>query len=1036
MKDFIVYMIKNKVAANLLLIALFVIGLIAGKSIPQEVFPNIEFDRINIKLGYPGAAPSEVAKAICLPLQDAISNIVGVKDASCTSMEGAASMRLTLQEGEELNDVFEEVRTAVDGIGDFPEDATKPVVGKASHNRDIMELALVSNSSEMELYRYARHVRDEVRRIKGVAVASLMVDRGEEIEIAVEPDVMKHYHLSLSSLSQMIKSNSLDLGAGSINQRTGKILLGVKERKTGVEQIKKIPVLTTKEGSQLLLGEIAEVKWKLERSLRDTIIDGKRAVIIDIKQHNSYTPGQVSKNIRHYVERKSKVLPYGYSFKVFRDRSTYFEDRFNLLIRNGLLGLLLVLVSLSLFLEIRLAFWVMIGIPASFLGSLIFLPMAGVTINMMSLFAFILVLGIVVDDAIVIGEAIFKHREKGKDFITAAIDGTKEVAGAVTFAILTTMIAFLPLAFTKGMMGAFLFATPIIVISVIGISLLEALFILPAHLAHSSREPFNHPLLTLIEKARVGTTKLLQNFINGTFSKVLDAALRHCFLSISIGLAFLILCLGMVAGKIIRVEFFPNIEGDRLRVSGQLPAGYSREETMRIVKKIEKIGRKSLEGMERKLGVDPEDTSLKSVYSRISQARNSGKTSFRVSLDLQPERKVSIFKLKRVWRKKIGSIPGVEGLKLASRGMHFGTDISLSLSHFDHDTLLKAINYMKTELTRYQGVHEVELSEEAGNTMLVFKPSIVAESLGINAATLARAVRSGFQGIDLSSFYHQGTEVNVVLRYNQKYRDHLNLLEQIPLLGKNGKSITLGEAADISEHVEPVTLLQENGRPTIRLSASVAEEKANLDDIQQEIEEKLVPQVERKFSGLSVSFGGAREERKKSMKSFLSGYIIALIGIYTLLALFFHSYTQPLIVMLGIPFGLAGGIIGHWLLGYNLSSMSLFGFIGLSGVVVNDSLILIHAVKLYLDQGLDVHQALLEAAKSRVRPIFLTSLTTFVGLMPMLLETSRQAKFLVPMAISLAMGILFATFIILVLVPAIYRAFVYLKFTRIQARQP
>lgn len=1019
MKRAIEYMVANPVAANMMLIALIVTGIIAGRTIPQEVFPDVESDTIMIAVVYPGASPSEVSSALCIPIESAVRSVDNIETTSCKALENIASFIVTVKEGADADEVMKDIESNVNAVKSFPEDAERPTYQKYARHPQIMELALISDGPEIAFYQLARQLRDEIGKVTGVAGAELSSDRKEEIAIEVSPETLDNHQMTLQDLASQIKSATINLGAGAVKSTGGRILLGVKERLTSNAAYKTLAISTQSSGSQVLLGDIAIITRRLEEGASFTFIDGQRAVILDIKQNTQFTPLEVSRNIKAFIERKKSALPTGTQFQVFRDRSVIFQDRFDLLIKNAVFGLALVWLCLTLLLDIRLAFWVMLGIPASFMGSLILLPFFHVSINMMSLFGFILVLGIVVDDAIVIGENIFKHRERGKSFGQAALDGTLEVSGAVIFSVLTTMIAFLPIAFAKGMMGSFLFALPVIVICVLGISLLDALFILPAHLAHSKKEPPAFFIFGYFEAFRKKIDKIMMKLTYDTFGAFLKKAMGQRYTTVAIGLAFLILTLGLVAAKVIRMQFFPNIEGDSINLTGELPSGYPISKALPIIRQMEKIGIQLLEKQEQEALIDKKDSCLENIYSRIYESGMSGKLTFSVRMNLKPERQISTFKLKKIWSDRLASIPEVNRMKVQSRGMHWGSDIDISLAHFDHETLLGHVQRLQKILSQFDGVHEIELSEEPGNRIFLLKPTRVAESLGLNAVMLAKSVRNGFQGLEVSSFFDKGNEVKVKVLFPAAIRTNLNLLESVKIKTPRGASITLGEAATITEHIEPVSILLENGRPTIRVNASVQEGSANLDEIQSAIDTTIIPEFLNSDPDLSMESGGSRSERKKSMGSILSGYSLALIGIYTLLVLFFGSYSQPIIVMLAIPFGLAGGIIGHWILGHSLSAMSFFGFIGLSGVVVNDSLILIHAVN-NLRSEKSFLEAVILGTCARVRPIMLTSVTTFLGLMPMLMETSRQAKFLIPMAISIGTGILFATFIILVLVPAFY----------------
>ena len=692
------------------------------------------------------------------------------------------------------------------------------------------------------------------------------------------------------------------------------------------------------------------------------------------------------------------------------------------MMRNAAIGLILVFCILTLFLEIRLAFWVMVGIPVSFIGSLVILPMTGVSINMISMFGFILVLGIVVDDAIVIGENIFQHRERGEGALEAAILGCKEMAAPVIFAILTTMVAFAPLNYIEGHMGKFLNAIPVIVISVIGISLIEGLFILPAHLAHGSPKPLPGPF-KLLDRLRHFSDRGLRWVTHKPFQSTLNIALNNRYATTALGLAFLMLSLGALAGGVVPIRFFPNIEGDQVNLTVELPTGFPALETEKILRQVEQQGMGILERMDQK--ADNGRKSFDHVYSRVqSQSRRnpSVATSATVQIRLTDEsvRNVSTFKFARMWRQSIRNLPEVQSISLRSRGMRFGEDINLSLSHQNSESLAQLKGQVKQQLSTYEGIKEIKDSEKEGNREFQFSLTNEARTMGITPQLFAANLRSAFQGIEALTLKRSREDLSVMVLFPKEYRENLNKLETTLLRAPTGGLISMADAANITEGREPVAIRRVDQERVINVTAEVEEEGQSVDDIIDTIKADYLPLLEAQYPALTVKLEGSHKERKKSLQSLWIGFGAAMLAIYALLAVFFKNYSQPLLVMSAIPFGIAGAVAGHLVLGHPISFLSLFGLVGLTGVVVNDSLILIDAVNRHPLRRENLQQALVEATMFRLRPIVLTSVTTFASLMPILAETSRQAQFLIPMAISLGVGIMFATLITLILVPAFY----------------
>jgi len=987
-------------------------------TIEQEVFPNIELDVVNATIVYPGAGPSEVEKSICVPMEQAVYGLNNIDKMTCNAAENIANLTIELSEGANLDLSLQEIRNQIESIQGLPLGAETPTVTKVVRERQIVGLMLSGPLSEPYLYKLARKIEDQISSIEEVGRVTMEGVKETELVIEFKPETLAQYGLTLARVAQTLRSASLDLPAGSIQTKTGALLLRSIAKKDTPEEFAQIVIVTKPDGAVVTLGQLAKIEERIEEKDDFLTFDGKAAVYIKVFQKDGFTPKEVATKVQAYMDQKQDEFPEAIKLTLWSDYSAIFNDRFALLIKNATIGLALVFIILALFLEIHLAFWVMLGIPISFMGSLILLPMFGVSINMISLFAFILVLGIVVDDAIVIGENVYQKIEAGMPRLQAAIQGTKEMAPAVTFAILTTIVAFSPLMFIAGTMGRFMMAIPVIVMSVLAISLVEALVILPAHLAKKPGK--NWAIIDKLERVQQGADKVLKNFTYGPFTRLLRTALKYRYATVSLGIVSLILSAALVSSGILPVRFFPSIESDEVKLTVALPTGYPRVRSEEIIKELESIGKQTLAKIDLEKGEGK--NSFEHSYSKfIAQDRNSG-ASATIKFRLKPagERSISALEFGRRWRKAVDQTPEILSMSLSDRGMHFGADISIALSHPNQKTLAQATEETKTWLAGFTGVVDIDDSEKAGKREMQFRLTNQARSMGITPQSFADDLRNAFFGLQVSILQRDKQEVKVQLRYPKSVREDLNNLERLRIRSANGGEITLAEAATLFESQEPIAIRRTNRQRVVQVNGSIESSVKNPDDITSAIKTQWIPQLKLRYPGLDARIEGRSEDRAKSMKSLLLSFLFAMFFIYALLAVFFRSYNQPIVVMLAIPFGISGAVIGHLVLGYALSFLSLFGLIGLSGVVVNDSLILVDAVNRNNQHESGFIEALVQAAASRLRPIVMTSVTTFCGLMPMLLETSRQAQFMVPMAISLGFGIMFATVITLILVPSFY----------------
>ncbi|MDH3393997.1 MAG: efflux RND transporter permease subunit, partial [Desulfobulbaceae bacterium] len=723
------------------------------------------------------------------------------------------------------------------------------------------------------------------------------------------------------------------------------------------------------------------------------------------------------------------TLPGSLHLSVWHDRSELLKGRMQLLIKNAALGLILVLVTLSLFLQIRLALWVMLGIPISFLGALFLMPTLDVSINMISVFAFIMALGIVVDDAIVIGENIYDHRQQGKPYLKAAIDGAREVSVPVVFSILTSVAAFLPLLAVTGTMGKFIRVIPLVVISILLVSLVESIYVLPAHLGMGRKREQKH--YNRFERFRLRFADKLKQFIDGPYRSTLAYCLSHRYLTLAIALSVMLISVGMVKGGIIKFRFMPVVDSDRVKVNIAMPLGTPVAETAAVQDYIEKTAKKVIEEFDRERGA--EQSSLRQLYSVVGSALNRGGPSATgsgsggshlagVNLRLIPseERDFPAQEITNRLRKAVGEIPGIDSLSFSSNLMQVGANIDVQLAHNSFEILNKSAQRLKEALAEYPGVGDIADSHPDGKMELKLRLKPAARTLGITEEELGKQLRGAFYGAEALRIQRGRNEVKVMVRYPENDRKRLQTFEDMRIRTPDGNEIPLAQAATVISGHGFSTINRHERKRVLDVTATVDGEVASSEDILKDLKATILADLINDYPGLTYNLEGEQKERRDSMTSMKSGFLLALLAIYALLAIPFRSYAQPLLIMTAIPFGIVGALAGHLLMGYNLSIMSVFGIVALSGVVVNDSLLLIDKINRDRVEGLDPTQAVTDAGCRRFRPILLTSLTTFFGLTPMILETSVQARFLIPMAISLGFGIMFATGVTLILIPTLY----------------
>jgi len=1032
----------NHVAANLLMMFIVVAGLLSLTHVVIEVFPEFDTDIVTVRVPYLGATPAEAEEGVCVRVEEAIASIEGIKRIRSVAQEGMGTVTVELEEDADDRKVLDDIKAAVDRIETFPAETEKPVVAEGDTRRRVISIVLFGDASEKTLKALAERVRDELTAIDGISQVEVAGVRRYEISIEVSEEALRRHGLSFQQVADAVGRSSLDLPGGAVKTDGGEILLRTKGQLYRGSEFEGIVVMTRPDGTQLLLSDVASVIDGFEDTDTATTFDGKPAALVQVFRVGQEGALDVASKAKRYLERLETSLPAGVSVATWDDDSIILRQRIGLLLRNARLGLTLVFLFLMLFLNLRLAIWTTVGMSISFLGGLWLIPQFDVTINMISLFAFIVVLGIVVDDAIVVGENIYEYLQQGKRPLDAAIRGVREMSMPVTFAIITTVAAFAPLLFVAGTMGKIMRQIPIVVISVLVMSLVEALLILPAHLSgeeswflRQSRKILA-PGFRLLEAAQNRVQRGLQWVIDQPYRKTLDWALDWRYLTIALAVAMLFGIFGVVGGGFIKFSFMPRVDADNMVASLTMPQGTPAEQTENIlatmVAAAQRVadefdaqqvtdGPSVVQHISATVGEQPSANRRGPMTQGGAGGDDSHLGEVNVELIGSESRTVSSSRLVSRWRELVGEVPGAVSLTFQSSLFSSGDPVSVQLAHRDFKILLRAVDRLKEVIAEYPGTKDIADSFLPGKKELKLKLTPEGRTLGLTLADLARQVRAGFYGQEVQRIQRGRDDIRVMVRYPESERRSLGDIEQMRVRLPNGSEVPFGTVAEVEEGRGYAVINRTDRRRVVTVSADVDETQANANEINMDLRSKALPVLVREFPGLTFDFEGEQRQQAESLASLRVNFLVAQLAIFALLAIPFRSYSQPLIIMSAIPFGLIGAVMGHIVMGLHLTLLSMFGMVALTGVVVNDSLIMVDLINRQRAEGMTMRESIRSAGMRRFRPILLTTATTFLGLAPMIFETSLQARFLIPMAVSLGYGIVFATAITLILVPTLYR---------------
>ncbi|MHC2069558.1 efflux RND transporter permease subunit [Bremerella sp. T1] len=1037
--------INNTPAMNILMLAAIIVGGYSLSSMKRETFPDFDLDMILVQVPYPGAAPQEVEEGICQKIEEAVRSLEGIKKVTSVAAEGVGSIVIELQTSVTNPDrVLDEVRSEIDRIPSFPEESEDPEVRRVTTRRPAIRVGVIgpefdTEEAQLQLRSVAEKVRDELLQLEGVSQVDFINNREYQIDVEMDESVLRSHGLTLGTVAEIIRRENRELPAGTIRGESQEVLLRGNNRRTTGDDIAELPLITKIDGAVLTIEDLGTVRDELADTTSRAYIQGKPAMAMTISRSSDEDLLKMVDVVKTYVSEKK--LPSGYELLTWSDQSVEVRGRLNLLVENAIYGLIIVFVLLILFLDLELAIWVSMGIPFSLFAAGIYLFAAGETMNMISMFGFLMALGIVVDDAIVVGENIYAHRQMGKPLMDSAVDGTTEVMSSVASSTATTVMAFLPLLFVSGVMGKFMAVMPMAIIAILLASLFECVTILPCHLAHKN-DGFMKFLgvilfifawmLPIIHFASNTTTRILEWFIRNVYQPSLHWALTNRIIVCGLGVTAILLTAAIVRSGLAPIDFFPKLDGNTVQAKLTFPDGTPERVTQAWTKQIEE----AFWAVNEKLSPEGESlglVSFRTVGSQVSgggppganASEASGSHVGSVEIELQDTelREISSMEIVAAWREELGPVPGAESLTISSQDLGPGaTPIEFRLlAGSEHmDELEEAVEKTKAHMETYSGLIDIADDSIPGKWEYRFRIKPDAQALGVRTADLAETVRAAFYGQEVMRVQRGRHEVKIMVRYPQKDRHRLASFNDIRIRLDDGIERPITELAevDIVRGYSEINRLKQ--KRSIKITADIDPERGNEVEIVAGIKADFIPKLLKEYPGLSVSWEGQNEQRTESMGSLGNGFIVALVAMFMLLAFEFKSYFQPLLILAIIPFGAIGAVVGHAIMGMPLTFFSMFGLVALTGIVVNDSIVLVDFINQRVKAGLPINEALVEAGSRRFRPVLLTTITTVGGLLPLLMETSLQAQLLIPMATSIAFGEIFATVLVLFLVPVGY----------------
>ncbi len=1033
MKNAIAFMVRNGVAANLLMLLMVFAGAVSATSIGQMVFPEFSLGQVEVRVEYPGALPSEIEDSIVQRIEEQVEGVDGISELRATASEGVGVVTIEFNRGVDVSQKLDEVKAEVDRITTFPGEAEEPQVREITNRSRVVEIALYGDVDPEALKQIADRAQDDLSAKGGISFVDTRGDQPYEISIEVENDTLRAYGLSLTDISAAVGRLSLDLPAGGIETEDEEILLRTVGRAYTGQDFADIVLVANEDGAQVRLGDVATIRDGLQDADSFIRFNGQPAVFVRVFRIGEERVLDVVEIVETYLEEELEPsLPPGVQLRVWRNDADELRNRFELLIRNGAVGLTLVIITLTLFLNLRLAFWVSLGIFVAFIGTFAVMAVLGVSINQISLFGFILAIGIVVDDAIVVGENIYARAGTREHPFTSAIEGAHRISGPVIFAVLTTVMAFLPLLFLPGTFGLFLGDIPSVVITVLLLSLVESLLVLPRHLSYVGLDERPGLLTRLMSGPQAFVKRNLERFVDGPLTRAVRFAIRHYGIIIASGIAMLMMSFGLLAGGIVPFSFGPQVEATYVTADIELAPGTAPERTETAASRVMERGLAVAHAIEDEFEIE-RGSIVTARYLAVGAGAGLGggpggagpgisqTNEATIVLELlDPTIRpfpASLFEQR--WRAAVGEIPGVRKLVFSSSLINLGDAIRIELSAPELAALERASDALVAELRSLNGVFDArsDLDQGRQEISLTLKPE--ARTYGLTVQDLAAQIRAAFFGAEALRVQRGQDEVRVYVRLPEAERRTIDDIFSYRVRTPAGGFVPVREVADVSYGFGPTTIDRRDGQRIITVTAAVDDAVTTGGDVNAYLIDTFLPDLVQEVPGVSFGLAGEQEEQSETGSALSRNFLLAVFAIYALLAIAFRSYTQPLVVVAAIPFGVAGAILGHLVMGITMTFISIFGIVGLSGVIINGAIVLIDFVNERRGLGDSSAQAVLGAAKARFRPILLTAITTFLGVFPLIIEQSVQAQFLVPLAVSIGFGVLFGTPILLMLVPAL-----------------
>ncbi len=1029
-KGILAWFAANHVAANLMMFVIIVAGLISAFTIRKETQPEFELNMISVQVPYLGAGPEEVEEGVVIKIEEAIQDIEGIKKIRSTAREGSGNVTLEINLDVDLNEVMSEVKTRVDAISTFPGLTERPVVSKIEARQPVVMIAIHGDLDPFSRKTISQEIRTELMQMPSVNQVNNFGDRPYEISIEVSEHNLRQYGLTMTEISQAIKNSSLDMPGGTIKSENGDILLRTTGQVYTGAEFSQLVLRTFPDGTRLKLSDVANVTDGFVETSGYGRFDGRPSTTLQVVAGGQQNEIQTAKDVKAYLAEKSKALPDGVKMETWIDLPQYLDGRLKMMNSNMISGAILVFLVLSLFLRVKVAFWVIVGLPVTFLGALWLMPTWPVTINTLSLFGFIIVLGIVVDDAIIIGESVYTKIRADGQSLDNVIQGAHRVAIPATFGVLTTIAAFMPMMMISGPAGSFFQAMSFVIILCLFFSLIESKLILPAHLVHAhipelDEDDLFHPQRSIPMKERLPRFFLklqrhvqhgLHRFIDTKYKPWLEKVVDNRGLTLSVFVSILILSIGLMMSGVARVVLFPEVAADFIQVNFEMEAGTppsQRDEA------LEFIERELLDMSQEHSQNNPDDLPMIQHLGVFTQG-DVGARMF-VEIPMTEDRPFSMAEITEMWRDRVGEIPGMKDLKFqAAGGFSGGAPISLSLSGANYEALESAAAELEVELASFEGLFDISNSAFAGGDEIRLKIKPEAEALGLTQASLGRQVRQAFYGEEAQRIQRGKDELRVMVRYPASERRSVADLENMRIRTPSGDEVPFASVAEVEFGKGYSRISRLNRERTVTVSADLNPELVEPQEVIRNLRENFIPELLARHPGVNYGLEGASRDENTLVTEMLFSLVISMFLIYALIAIPLHSYSQPLLIMAVIPFGAIGAIIGHVVMGKAISMFSLFGLFALAGVVVNDSLIMVDFINKARAKGVPVRQAVIESGTQRFRAIILTSFTTAAGLLPILFEKSSQAQYVIPTAISISFGIIFATVITLFLVPALY----------------